>query len=146
MAVLAKEIQDKIDELINEAYLDFQNEKYEQSYEKQLKAWDLFPTPKFQWNEGYNTAKYIFEDRIILKQLDEAKKWLNEMIENNNNLHLMDFDLSFNIGKFHFENNEYEKAIEEWGNLISQTKFRYFEGEDKEYLTFVKNPDKYIKK
>jgi len=145
MAVLEKEIQSKIDYLIDEAYLDFQNEKYEESYEKQLKAWDLFPDPKFQWNEVYNTAKYIFNDMIVLENYDLAKKWLNEMINHNNNLHLMDFDLSFNMGKYYFEKGDYNEAYAEWQNLIKQTKYRYFGSQSPKYLDFYKNPEKYIK-
>ena len=139
MAVLEKEIQDQIDKLIDDAYLDFQNEKYEESYNKNVKAWDLFPLPKTQWNEAYNTAKYIFNDMIILKKYDLAKQWLNEMIAQNNNLHLMDFDLSFNIGKYHFETSDFEKAKEEWDLLVKQQGLRYFGSQPAEYLAFVKS-------
>ena len=144
MAVLEKEIQDQIDKLIDDAYLDFQNEKYEESYNKNVKAWDLFPLPKTQWNEAYNTAKYIFNDMIILKKYDLAKQWLNEMIAQNNNLHLMDFDLSFNIGKYHFETSDFEKAKEEWDLLVKQQGLRYFGSEDPRYLEFYKNSDKIL--
>lgn len=139
MAVLNKEIQDKIDKLIDDAYLDFQNKNCEQSYQKQLQAWDLFPEPKNNWNEAYNTAKYIFDDMIILKKYDLAKEWLNEMIAQNNNLHLMDFDLSFNIGKYHFETGDFEKARAEWDLLVKQRGLRYFGSQPAEYLQFYKN-------
>ncbi len=145
MAILEKKLQDKIDALIDEAYQNYLDGNYEQSYSMQLEAWSIFPEPKNQWNEVYNTAKYIFEDRILLRQIELAKKWLNEMISHNNNLHLMDFDLSFNIGKYHFENGEYQKAHNEWANLVRQRGYRYFEGEDPKYLDFYKNPEKYIK-
>lgn len=66
-------------------------------------------------------------------------------ISQNNNLHLMDFDLSFNIGKYHFETSDFEKAKEEWDLLIRQQGLRYFEDEDPKYLDFYKNPEKFIK-
>lgn len=75
-----------------------------------LEAWNLYPNPKNQWNEAYSLAKEIFDAFLIDGNIIEAKKWLNEMIDNNNSLHLMDFDLSFNIGKYHFETGDFEKA------------------------------------
>lgn len=84
-------------------------------------------------------AKEIFDAFLIDGNIIEAKKWLNEMIDNNNSLHLMDFDLSFNIGKYHFETGDFEKAWEEWDLLVKQRGLRYFEDEPAEYLKFYKN-------
>lgn len=144
MAILEKNIQDEIDYLIDEG-----NELWESDrssyYELLLKAWNLYPEPKSNWNEAYSLAKEIFDSYIIEGNLSDAKKWLNEMINHNNNLHLMDFDISFNIGKYHFENREYQKVYDEWTRLVSQKGFRYFDNQDPKYLDFYKNPEKYIK-
>ena len=143
MGVLEKNIQDKIDYLIDEGN-EFWESDRSSYYELLLKAWDLYPEPKNNWNEAYSLAKEIFDSYIIDGNLSDAKKWLNEMINHNNNLHLMDFDLSFNIGKFHFSNKEYQKAFEEWSNLVSQVGLRYFQSEDSKYLDFYKNPERYL--
>ena len=60
-------------------------------------------------------------------------------ISQNNNNHLMDFDLSFNIGKYHFETGDFEKAKEEWDLLVKQQGLRYFGSQPAEYLAFVKS-------
>lgn len=145
MSVLKDELQSQIDLLIDSAYEDFQNGNFEESYNKQLKAWDLFPDPKNKWNEGYNVAKYIFEDKFSLKEYDVAKQWLDEMVLNNDNLNKSDGECEFYEGKYYFEIGNYGKSIEKFRYVVSKYNFRYFEDEDPKYLDFYKNPDKYIK-
>ncbi len=143
MTVLDIEIQSKIDDLTNQANENWDNRDI--YYSKILSAWDLYPTPKENWNEAYNTAKEIFEAYIIDEKIDKAKEFLNYMIIHNNNLHLFDYDLSFNIGKYFFEIKQFQKALDEWQNLVNQIGYNYFEDEDPKYLDFYQNPEKYIK-
>lgn len=144
MATLEKKLQDKIDTLIAEGNKEWDVDR--NTYFKIMQeAWSYYPQPKNNWNESYLLAEELFEAYLIENDLNEAKKWLNEMISHNNNLHLMDFDLLFNIGKYHFENGEYQKAHNEWANLVRQRGYRYFEGEDPKYLDFYRNPERYIK-
>ncbi len=143
MAVLDIEIQSKIDDLINQANENWENR--EVYYDKIISAWNLYPLPKENWNEAYNTAKEIFEAYIIDEKIDKAKEFLNYMIIHNNNLHLFDYDLSFNLGKYYFEIKQFQKALDEWQNLVNQIGYNYFEDEDPKYLDFYQNPEKYIK-
>ena len=145
MAILNDEIQTRIDELTDLAYEKQQAGKYDESFELLKKAWNLYPDPKENWNEAYNTAKYIFEDYMNLQKYHKAKEWLNEMIKNDNNLHLSNEDCLFNIGKYQFCVQQYEDALNHFKEVVKIAGFRYFEDEDPKYLDFYKNPHKYMK-
>ena len=76
------------------------------------------------------------------KKYSEAKIWLNKMIKDNNINHDYDGDLEFEIGKYKYEIGLYEEALEYF--MIATKEgggVRYFEGEDKKYREFYKNPE-----
>jgi tetratricopeptide (TPR) repeat protein len=108
-------------------------------------GWESFPNPKNNWNQGYNYAKMIYRGFSKNKLHDQAKVWLNRMIDNNNNLHLEDEEVWFETAKYHFEIREYNESLEKFKKVVEVDGFRYFEDEDPKYLDFYKNPDKYIK-
>lgn len=145
MAVLDKKLQDEIETLTDLAYEKFLNNEIEKSFILSEQAWDLYPDPKENWNEAYNTASSIVDDCLKIKDFERAKKWLNNMIMVNNNLYLNDEDLNFYLGKYFFEIGDYLKAKEEWDNAVSLAGYRVFEGEDPRYIDFYRHPEKYIK-
>ncbi|AKK74221.1 hypothetical protein OK18_17865 [Chryseobacterium gallinarum] len=144
MAVLDLNLQAKIDELTDLAYTQFEESNTEESFKLLKQAWNTYPDPKEQWNEAYNTAKYIFLDYMSLQNLAEAKVWLNNMIRVNNYLHLNDEDCYFNYAKYQFEIGEYKESYDKLKQVVEAAGFRYFENEDPKYLEFYKNPDKYF--
>jgi tetratricopeptide (TPR) repeat protein len=144
MAILEQKIQERIDELIDLAYTKFEEGKIEESFSIQKEAWDLYPEPKNQWYEAYNTAKYIYLDYLNIKSFDEAKIWLNRMIDINNNLHSRD-EVWFETAKYQYEIGDYKESYDKLKLVVEDAGFRYFEGEDPKYLDFYKNPEKYIK-
>ncbi|WP_239423089.1 hypothetical protein [Snodgrassella communis] len=145
MAVLDKKLQDEIETLTDLAYEKFQNNEIEQSFKLYEQAWNLYPEPKENWNEAYNTASYVVNKCFVIKDFERAKKWLNNMIMVNNNLHLDDEDLGFYLGRYYFETGDYVKAKEEWDDAVSEAGYRVFEGKDPKYLDFYRHPEKYIK-
>ena len=145
MAILNEELQEKIDELIDSAFIKFEEGKFEESFSLQKRAWDIFPDPKEQWNEAYNIAKYIYTDYLNVGRFNEAKEWLNKMIENNKNLHLEDEDVWHETAKYQFEIGEYKDSYDKFKQVVEDAGLRYFEDEDPKYLEFYKNPEKYIK-
>ena len=151
METLDSKIQNKIDNLIDEAYDCSQNGDYTQSFELLQKAWDLYPFPKENWTESYNTAKYIFEDYLKIKEYDKAKNWLEKMTEINNAYRACDEnstydeDLQFCAGKYYYETGNLEEAYKQWRETVRKSgknHFRYFENEDKKYLDFYKKQNK----
>jgi len=146
MALLNETIQEEIDNLTELAYEKFQNNQKEESFKMMEQAWNLYPDPKENWTEAYNTAKYICDDCFAINDFPKAKIWLNRMIANNNNLHHSDEECQYYIGKYLFETGEYEKALENFKEVVKSAGYRYFEDEDPKYLDFYKRPQKYIKK
>jgi tetratricopeptide (TPR) repeat protein len=145
MAVLNLEIQEKIDSLADLAYDKLQEGNLKDARKFREQAWELYPEPKENWNENYNTAKYFFEDCLGIKDFDEAKMWLNKMIAQNNIQHNNDAGLWFYVGKYHFETGNYTEAHDKWKAVVQDAGYRYFEDEDPKYLDFYKNPQKYMK-
>ena len=144
MAVLDNKLQEKIDDLINIGN-EFWDQDKSQYYKKLFEAWELYPEPKKNWNEAYSLAKEIYQAYLLDEKYDEAKEWLNRMIENNNNLHLSDDDVWFETAKYQFEVGDYNESFDKFKLVVEDAGFRYFEGEDPKYLDFYKNPEKYIK-
>ncbi len=142
MAVLDRTIQTKIDELSNSAYEEFEAGNKDDSFRMLKEAWALYPEPKNNWNEAYNTAKYIFLDYMKLKKYGDAKEWLNNMIEVNNNLKLSNEDCLFNVGKYRFDTGKEKEAFEIFDKVVKVAGMRYFQDEEPRYLKFYKNAQK----
>lgn len=144
MATLDNHLQDKIDELVDLAYEKSQDGDRNASFQLLFEAWELYPEPKEQWNEAYNTAKYIFEDYFAIEDYNSSKKWLDEMIKNNDKLNLSEGEVQHFEGKYYFEVGDYQKAQDKFKYVVNEAGFRYFEDEDTKYLDFYRNPEKYI--
>ena len=136
------EKQEKVDELTNLAYEAEQNGNIDEALNLYDKAWDLYPEPKEKWTEAYNAAKYVYLTCMRTRNYSTARKWLNQMIKDNNINHNYDGDLEFEIGKYKYETGLYEEALEFF--MIATKEgggVRYFDGEDKKYREFYKTPE-----
>jgi hypothetical protein len=145
MAVLESEIYNNVIEAGKKAVAALQNNDLENFEIYAEQGWQRFPEHKENWNQAYNYAKMTFNGFFKNGRLEMGKKWLNRMIDVNNNLHQSDEETSFYIGKYYFETQNYEKALNEFKSVVKEAGLRYFENEDKKYLDFYKNPQKYIK-
>lgn len=63
------------------------------------------------------------------------------MTENNDTLHLFDFEIDHMKAKYEFEAGNLEMAFQIWDNLVKLkgVKYRYFEYEDPKYFEFYKS-------
>jgi hypothetical protein len=107
------------------------------------KGWAQFPSPVENWNQAYNYAKSFFNNTLNHSDFEEAKKWINRLIENNNNLHLSDTETMHLMDKYCFKKGDYDKAWKYWDMAVKDAGYRYFENDKDEYLDFYKNPQKY---
>ena len=73
--------------------------------------------------------------------LNFAKLWLDRMTENNDTLHLFDFEIDHMKAKYEFEAGNMDEAFQIWDNLVKKkgVKYRYFEYDDPKYLEFYKS-------
>jgi len=144
MGQLEEKRQLEIDSLREKAndYWDQDKRKY---FNTILEAWNLYPDPKNNWHEAYSLAKEIFSAYMEEKNFDLAKEWLNQMIDNNNNLHHSYEDCLFNSGKYRFCVKQFDEALANFKEVVKSAGYRYFDDEDPIYLDFYKNSQKYMK-
>lgn len=104
-------------------------------------GWKAFPESGAKWNQGYNYAKSFFIHALKNSDCSLAKSWLDRMVENNNNLHLYDFEIEHMKAKFEFELGNLDKAFDLWKNLVTQkgVGYRYFDFDDPKYKAFYKS-------
>jgi tetratricopeptide (TPR) repeat protein len=62
----------------------------------------------------------IFKYLLDNNRLDDAKLWLNRMIDNNNNLQHSEREVTFNVGKYYFEKGDYQNAYEKWQDVVKR--------------------------
>ncbi|MCF6348444.1 MAG: hypothetical protein L3J20_09120 [Flavobacteriaceae bacterium] len=147
MAVLEKPVQDKIDNLSNKSYDLYESGDKVNSYKLMEDAWELYPEPKENWNESYNTARYALDDLLKDGKIDRALIWYERMTKIQENLGSWEGSYEFYSGKFLFEREKYNEAHEFFKkSVVIRGGLNYFEDEDPKYLDFYKNPEKYIKK
>lgn len=145
MALLEQDVFQKAVEFFRKAGQFAREGEFKQFASLAEEGWKVFPDPKSQWNQGYTVAKGAFCICLEYGEAEEAKKWLDRMIENNDELHNFDTELFHMKAKYHFETQEYQAALELWKQLVKKVGLRYFEGEDKKYLNFYRNPDSLLK-
>lgn len=139
MAVLEQELFDKVIEYGKEAITKYNDGKYDDAFALAEQGWNQFPAPVDNWNQAYNYAKSFFGKTLERQDFDEAKKWLNRLIDNNNNLHLSDEEVRFLMGQYCYEKKDKKQAFEHWDILVKETGFRYFTNAKPEYSDFYKN-------
>jgi tetratricopeptide (TPR) repeat protein len=147
MAVLDKKIQDKIDELSNLSYQLYESHDKEKSYKLMEDAWNLYPEPRENWNESYNTARYALDDLLKDAEIEKALIWYERMCKIHENLKLWEGSFEFYSGKYFFESKNYTKAYEFFKKAVAfRENLDYFNDEDPKYLAFYQNPEKLLKK
>ena len=142
MALLEQEKFDKVIAYGKQAFRELEKENYEMFLELGEKGWEQFPSPVENWNQAYNYAKSFFNNSLSHGDLEEAKKWINRLIENNNNLHLSDEETMHLMGKYCFEKGDYDDARKHWDMVVKAAGHRYFQDDKREYLDFYNNSQK----
>lgn len=74
---LPKAISDKMDGILQQAGELYRNESYNESIELQLKAWDLIPIPKEQWDFYPQVlSKNIVNSYTTSQDIQNVKAWI----------------------------------------------------------------------
>lgn len=115
--------------------------KLEDGFSIAEQGWVAFPDSGAKWNQGYNYAKTFFGHALQNNNMPIAKRWLDRMIDNNNTLHLCDFEIEHMKAKYEFEVGNLDKAFQLWKNLVKQkgVGYRYFEYDEPKYKEFYKS-------
>jgi len=144
MAILQKEIQNQIDTIIDEAYNEFSKNNHKKSFLKLSQALELIPEPKEYFGESFNVIKYIIEDYLTLKDIQNAKLWSNKIFVYGKN-RVDSGEKELLMGKVFFESKEYDTALEYFSVAFEKSSGREFEGEDPKYLELIKHPGNILK-
>ena len=135
MFVLETLLQQKVAEQIEKAnqYRDINQEKY---FEVLEAAWALYPIPKENYADAYHLAKEIFSRHLQNREINQAERWLHEMIRNSNTLQHHECDCQFNEAKFLYESGDQEQALILFRKLVRRFGMAYLETEGTQYKEF----------
>jgi len=133
---LEKEINEAILAERNTAYLFRKQGDYQRAEEHYLKAWTLFPDPKFDWDSSQITIYRISDFYLEWKKFDEALHWAKLVFKTNPIP--SDGTPYVTLGKVYYEYEKVDLAFEHFKKAYSLAGKRGFEGEDKKYLDFYK--------
>ncbi len=139
MALLDQDRYNPVIEKGKEAVAAIKNADVATFLLKAEQGWEAFPEPKNSWNQGYNYAKMVFKHLMEHRRFEEAKTWLNRMIDNNNTLQNFNYEVTFYVGKYFFETGDQEQALAKWRLVVEAAGLRYFEYEKPEYLAFYRS-------
>lgn len=99
-----------------------------------LRAWELYPEPKYDWDSSQITLYSIADFYLEWRKFDTALEWANKVFLTGVISH--DSSPYVVIGKIHFEAGNLDQAYKNFENAYALSKKRVFEGEDKKYLVF----------
>ncbi|MPS72671.1 MAG: hypothetical protein E2590_05895 [Chryseobacterium sp.] len=139
MALLNSEEYNEVVLIGKKAVDALKEDKIDTFYSLVEEAWLKFPIPRNTWNQEYNFSKMSFKHSMTNRNFEQAEKWLNRMIDNNNNLNLSEFEVQHYEAIYFFETGNFNQAFEKWKYVVKGAGLRYFEGEDAKYKNFYKN-------
>lgn len=131
---LEKTLSDEIISCINAGYAQKKTGAYNEAERHYLRAWSLFPEPKYEWDSSQITLYSIADFYLEWKKFDKALDWVNLVFKTA----VLPGDASpyVVIGKIYFEAANLDLAFDNFNKAFSLAKKRGFDGEDKKYLDF----------
>lgn len=136
MAILGNTLQAEIESLPVQAHRLYNAGDLQSCLEFHERAWSMYPEPRNNWNEAYNTAKYAVDDCFSALDIKNAKTWLERMAYVNDQLHQRDEELMHYTGKYKYEMGDYDAAFTAFDKVVKIAGKRYFEDEPSKYLNF----------
>ena len=79
MAILENTLQVEIDAVSMHAHRLYNAGDLQSYLEFHERAWSMYPEPRNNWNEAYNTAKYAVDDCFSALDMKNAKTWFDRM-------------------------------------------------------------------
>ena len=139
MALLNSEEYEEVIIIGKQAVEALKNKNLDAFFKLSEEAWLKFPIPRNNWNQEYNFSKMAFKHSMTNNNFNQAKKWLNRMIDNNNNLQLFEYEVQHYEAVYFFEVGNYKEAYEKWKYVVKVAGLRYFDGENISYQKFYTN-------
>lgn len=141
---LPEEIYDRFDELSDEAFELFEEEKYEESFIKYEECLSIIPEPKRDYGDASGVIEWMVENYLKIGDFKNAISWVEKLGDYLKNLEIMG-DLEFLKGKVYFGSGELTKAYDNFKIAFAKTKGSCFKEQDPKYRDFYLRPEEYMK-
>lgn len=139
---LPEDIYDKFDEFTDEAYDLFAHKRYDESFLMYENCLEMIPEPKQNYGEASNVVEWMVENYLSIGKINEAITWVERLGDYLKNKHIMG-DHEFLKGRVYYEAKIFDKSLENFSIAFEKTKGSCFKEQDKKYLDFFRNPEKY---
>lgn len=137
MEIKNKKILEKIEQLMDDSDELYDEKKFPQSIEMLLKAWELLPTPKEQYDESFHIAQGLAETFFLIKNYDQSILWAKKLGECDPERE-DDGDSEFLLGKVYYETNDMEAAKQNFALAFEKSEGRAFAKAPRKYLDLLK--------
>lgn len=135
MKSLPTELHDEINELFIEAFKKLDDNKLIEARSIAEKAWQLLPSPKYDWDVTISLVSDIYDMYKELGFYENSHKIIDELLSSG---HLDDYDDGpiFLKGTIYYEEGELELAKVWFDKANAISKGRCFVGQPLKYKTF----------
>jgi tetratricopeptide (TPR) repeat protein len=133
------ETNQEIERLTNEAFGVFDLNNPQPGIDFLIKAYNLIPSPRTRYSEGYNLLKYISIGYFRAGMIEESEKWLSEFLESDFNTTRFG-ESEYLAAKIALKRNDKELAIQHFIVANQKSAGRVFgsDEDDKANLKFFK--------
>lgn len=140
MYIEDKKIAKKVEALMDESEGYWAEEEYSGFVQTYLKAWDLLPVPKEEYDDSYHLAEGLAEGYLLLGNHSDARKWA-EIMSHCDLERLDDGAREYVMGRVLFESGDQENAKEKFAVAMTKSAGRAFIGAPKKYTELLKKND-----
>ena len=133
---LTLEIDSAITVERNKAHNYKKNYDYESAEIHYLKAWDLLPEPKYDWDVSQILIYRISDFYLEWKKFETAIEWAKQVFRTSPSA--SDGTPHIVFGKIYFESGNVDLALDNFIKAYEVAGKRAFEGEDPKYLKFYR--------
>lgn len=138
MPELEKNIQERIDKLIDEGDKVYNQGNIKGAINYLKEAWEIFPDSKFCYPESYHVANYITLLSMEVKDFETAKEWA--LVTQKCHPERGDIvEKEFLIGQVAFESGDLKEAYKYFKLADEISKGLCFQGEDSKYVNLLYN-------
>ncbi|SHG41624.1 tetratricopeptide repeat protein [Pedobacter caeni] len=140
MDIADKKTAKNLERLMDESEGYWAEEDYAGFVQAYLKAWDMLPVPKEEYDDSYHLAEGLAEGYLLLGNHSEAMKWA-EIMSHCDLERLDDGEREYVMGKVLFESGDLQNAKEKFAVAMTKSAGRAFISGPEKYTELLKKND-----
>lgn len=137
MAYVEGELGKKIQELMDESNKQYDEGNYEKAIEELIKAWNVLPGEKNEYDESFLIVWGILDISILIKKVDLMNEWVDKIFYADPGRGDTG-EREMWAGRVAYESGDENKAIEYFKIADKKSHGRCFGNKDKKYKDFLK--------